>query len=54
MKSRNLVFFDVIGDCKKCRKSLFITDENYKVGEHFIHHFYKVECVVTKIEAKNF
>ena len=35
--------------------SIFITDDNdeerelYKVGNEFIHHFYKVPCKVTKV-----
>ena len=53
MKKRFIIFFDVIGDCKECRKSLFISDKKYFVGEHFIHHFYDVECVVTKIKVQD-
>ena len=34
-----------------CSKSLFVTDNNYNVGQHFVHHYYNVECVVTKVET---
>ena len=29
--------------------SLFFTNEDYTIGQHFIHHYHNVECVVTKI-----
>ena len=55
MKQKFIIFFDVIGDCKECKKSIFLTqNDTYFVGQHFIHHFYNVECVVTKIETQNF
>ena len=54
MKTRFIIFFDVIGDCKECRKSLFISDMKYFVGQHFIHHYYNVECIVTNIKTQNF
>ena len=47
------VFFNVINKEDRISKgvatSLFYTDEDYTVGQHFIHHYHKVECVVTKI-----
>lgn len=47
---KKTVCFDVIGECYGLKKSLFLTTKDYKVGEHFIHHYYGVECVVTKIK----
>lgn len=52
MKTRKVIFFDVLGHCEECKRSLFISDKNYKVGDHFIHHFYKVDCVVTNIKTQ--
>ena len=50
-----IIFFTVIhkDDIAKtgCHKSLFITNnDKYKVGQHFNHYYYNVECVVNKIE----
>lgn len=53
MSRRFTVLFNVINkeDAIRtgCSKSLFVTDSNYNVGQHFIHHYHKVECVVTKV-----
>ena len=52
---RYIIFFNVVNkdDITKtgCHKSLFITrKDEYKVGQHFNHHYFNVECVVDKIE----
>ena len=31
-------------------QSIFFTDNEYKVGQHFNHHYHKVECEVVKVE----
>lgn len=31
-------------------QSIFFTDKKYKVGQHFNHHYHKVECEVVKVE----
>lgn len=31
-------------------QSLFFTDQEYKVGQCFNHHYHKVECEVIKVE----
>lgn len=54
---RYIIFFTMVNkdDTTKtgCHKSLFITNKDkYKVGQHFNHHYYNVECMVDKIENK--
>lgn len=34
-------------------QSLFFTDEEYKVGQRFNHHYHKVECEVVKVKENN-
>ena len=47
------VFFKVINPEDRkvcgCHSSLFVTTKQYEVGEKFIHHYHKVECIVTKV-----
>ena len=31
-------------------QSIFFTDNEYNVGQHFNHHYHKVECEVIKVE----